>query len=579
MRKVHHLVQGSDEWKAHRATQGMINGSEIAAIMGLSTNTGRGELLRLKSLGMEKEFSDYVQKYILDKGHEHEALARPIAEDIIGDDLSALVMTDTIDGVLFSVSFDGITQGYDTTSEHKSLNQALAAALDAGYLPDEYHPQCEAGLMVSGAKRCLFMASRDGDVSTMRHFWYDSNPELRARMIAACKQFEIDRINYAHTEVAERPAAAVTIELPALFVHAKGEITTHNMDAFGLALTNKLAEVRAIALVTDQDFSNAKEAAKKFRETAKAIALSKEAMLAQTETIGEAARKMDAWVKDMNATALQLEKDVDREDAAKKAAIVSGARIAYVDHIKALNERIGGQYMATAIPNFAEAIKGKRNYGSMTDAVNTMLANAKVEADMLADRIEANSKSLDAGNGEGMDYRFLVPDFAAVCTKARDDFDALVTSRLAAHREREAEKAEAAKKAEDARVAAAVEAERKAGEARAAEAVRLAASIEAARVIKEEAEKAAEPKNFAAAIFKEGTDNPLGGLVEAAQPTPPVQDHFAGAGNMVDAAMIDDFIRLLPIVPAAKKALRADIVAWETYRLKTAAARGLAAAA
>lgn len=35
MRKVHHLVQGSPEWKAHRATPGMINGSEIAAIMGL----------------------------------------------------------------------------------------------------------------------------------------------------------------------------------------------------------------------------------------------------------------------------------------------------------------------------------------------------------------------------------------------------------------------------------------------------------------------------------------------------------------------------------------------------------------
>lgn len=536
MRKVHHLVQGSPEWKAHRATPGIFNGSEIAAIMGIDPKTSRSELLRMKALGGEKEFSDYVQKNVIDKGHEYEAIARPQAEELIGDDLSPLVITNTVDGVLLSVSLDGITQGYDTTFEHKSLNQALAAALDAGTLPDEYEPQCEAGLMVSGATRCLFMASKDGDIATVRHYWYESKPALRPRMIAACKQFEIDRINYVHTEVAERPAAAVSIDLPALFVHAKGEITTHNMDAFGRALAEKLAEVRAIALVTDQDFSNAKEAAKKFRETAKAIALSKEAMLSQTETIGEAARKMDAWVKDMNATALQLEKDVEREDLAKKAGIISGAKLAYVEHIKALNERLCGQYMPASAPNFADAIKGKRNYGSMTDAVDAMLANAKVDADMLADRIELNRNSLLIGTEN--DTSHLFPDFAQVCTKSREDFAALHAMRM---------QQEAVRK----------EAERE--KIRQEEAARLAAITEKASVV------AMTGGNLPIAE-SESTANPDKGHAAERQSTMPIH---------VDESTIDDFLRLLPITAPEQKSLRVNILKWEKYRI----ARAMKAAA
>lgn len=473
MRAVHHLVQGSDEWKAHRATSGMFNGSEIAAILGTDPKTSRSELLRMKALGYEKEFSDYVEKKVLAKGHENEALARPLAEYLIGDDLSPLVMTDTIDGLMFSVSLDGITQGKDTTQEHKSLNMMMADALDAGVLPAQYHPQCEAGLMVSGATRCLFMASKDGDVSTMRHFWYEPNMELRARMIAACKQFAIDRDAYVHVEVAERPPAAVTIDLPALFVHAKGEITDSNMKAYGEALALRLAEVRAIALVTDQDFSNAKESAAMLRDQCAKMKLTKEAMLSQTVTIGEAARMMDAWAEDMRVTALKLEKDVEREDMAKKAAIVSGARSAYETHIKALNARLGGQYMPYSVtsPNFAEAIKGKRNYGSMTDAVDAMLANAKVSADMTADLIAANRLEMESE----LDWSFLFPDFASVCTKARDDFNSLLVARISKHNEAQAAKDKAAKDAEDARVAAAVEAR---------------AAAESERIAKEAAAKA-----------------------------------------------------------------------------------------
>ena len=606
MRQVLRLEQGSPEWHAHRNTPGIVNGSEIYAKMGIPGYTTRAKLLQRDATGITEEVDTHLQRRF-DKGHRQEALARPLAEDIIGDDLSALVMTDTIEGLLFSVSLDGITQGYDITFEHKSLNQELAAALDAGIIPDQYHPQCEAGLMVAGAKRCLFMASKweeapgsdeepgkvygfaaneNGLIVRYRlieekHCWYEPNLELRPRMIAAEKQYAIDRANYQHVEVAERPAPAVTIELPALFVHAKGEITDSNMKAYGEALALRLAEVRAIQLVTDQDFSNAKQSAAMLREQCAKMKLTKEAMLSQTVTIGEAARMMDAWSEDMRVTALKLEKDVEREDAAKKAAIVSGARNAFEDHIKALNVRLGGQYMPATRPNFAEAIKCKRSYTSMTDAVDAMLSNANVDSDMMADRIELNRKSLfvpDLVKQDsamvGMSYEHLFPDFAAVCTKAPDDFAALLGSRIAAEEKRLDE----AKKAEEARIAAAVEAE---------------------RIRKEEADKLAQQAaNDQRGKANAGITTPaceqttaapdagimpvelIAGNAASAASTPPIQDQFASAGKMIDApSMLTEFLALQPLNMAEKKAWRAVIEKWEPYRIKVEAARALKAAA
>ena len=112
----------------------------------------------------------------------------------------------------------------------------------------------------------------------------------------------------------------------------------------------------------------------------------------------------------------------------------------------------------------------------MRDKVAGALANAKIEANEIADTIEANRKSLLIGTEN--DTSHLFPDFAAVCTKAREDFAALHAMRI----QQEEVRKEDARKAEEARIAAAVEAERKAGEARAAAAVEAERMTEALRL-------------------------------------------------------------------------------------------------
>ena len=418
--KIVELVQGSDAWLAHRMQH--YNASDASAMMGASKYKTRNELLKEYATGIRPEIDANTQR-LFDKGHAAEAAARPIAEGIVGEDLYPVTGTLVVEEMKLSASFDGLTMDESVNWEHKMLNKDLRNMLDTG-LDMHYQWQLAHQMLVSGADKSLFMASDENEHIEM---WVFRDEELIDRLIAGWKQFSDDLDNYAPSEVKEMPKAEVTIDLPALFVHARGEITTHNMDEFGTALAANLAETRAIVLITDQDFSNAKAAAKKFRDTAKAIAISKEQMLAQTETIGEAARKMDAWAKDLNATALQLEKDVEREDKAKKEAMVIAGKNAYMEHVAALEAETSPIRLNIAAPNFAESIKGKRNYASMQDAIDTMLAGAKIEADAIAKDIRSKlawCKDNAAGHSA------LFPDLQQIITKPMDDFVLTITSRI-----------------------------------------------------------------------------------------------------------------------------------------------------
>lgn len=435
----HDLIQGSQEWLEFRLTHD--GASEAAAMLGLSKKVKRNELLHMKATGITKEFSAWVQENILDHGHEVEAMARPIVEKQIGTKLYPVVCSLG----RMSASCDGKNMAGNAVWEHKQRNEELFASVAAGVLPDEHWPQVQQVLMVTGADRCIFTVS-DGTEENMVSMEVLPDAEKFERIRAGWAQFHIDREEYLRKLAAgeivqhkEMPKAEVTIDLPALFVHAKGEITTHNMDEFGMALTAKLAEVRAIALVDDQDFSNAKEAAKKFRETAKSIALSQKQMLAQTETIGEASLKMEAWVKDLNATALQLEKDVEKEDLAKKTAMVTAAGLQFHEHVEALEAYIRPIKLNLTRPDFGLAIKGKRSYASMQDAVDTTLSQAKSAASAQAKDV-STKLAWCKEHAAGMSALF--PDLQQIISKPMEDFTLTITSRIEKQKAEEAARLE-----------------------------------------------------------------------------------------------------------------------------------------
>ena len=469
------LVQGSPAWHEHRKNHR--NASDTPSVTGHSPYKSRSKFMSEWVSGIADEVNASTQR-IFDQGHRAEALARPLMESIIGEELFPCV---GVDGV-WSASFDGITMSEEIAAEHKSLNDTLRAMTCAAELPIYYREQMEHQLMVCGGVKCLFMASKWNDDDTLAeeiHFWYEPDMQLRAQIIAAWDQFIMDAAEHKPQEYIPAPKAEVTIELPALFVHAKGEITEHNMEAFGTALTAKLSEVRAIALVTDQDFSNAKAAAKKFRETAKEITLSEAAMLAQTETIGEASRKMKAWVKDLNATALQLEKDVEREDLAKKRTMVSETALAYSAHIEGLEAETRPIQLNIPRPDFALAIKGKSRYDKMQGALDDALAAGKITADAIALDIRRKLEWFRAASSE---HQMLFPDLANIIVHPVDGFRAIVDGRISKHKADETAKLVRIQEEADARAKAAQDAILAAERAKMEAEVRAKAEVEAERI-------------------------------------------------------------------------------------------------
>jgi len=254
--QIHNLQQGSPEWHQHRVK--CFNACDVPAMLGISQYKTRTQLLEEYATGVVQEFDEATLRRFAD-GHRFEALARPIAEEIIGEDLYPIIATEDYGlSRLLSASSDGITMAYDKNFEHKSLNNDLRDVFDNDLpLSELYTSQMEQQHMVLGCDETLFIASKFNDNDELvekRERTYKSDSAMRDRIIAGWKQFEIDLANYVPRVIAEKPKAEIVIELPALFVHAKGEITTHNMKEFGEALKAKLEEVRAIALVSDQDF-------------------------------------------------------------------------------------------------------------------------------------------------------------------------------------------------------------------------------------------------------------------------------------------------------------------------------------
>src|SRR5688572_10085106 len=100
--KTLQLIQGTPEWHTHRATHR--NASEAAVMLGKHPSITRSELLRIRATGIEREIHDFLQR-LFDDGHKFEALARPLAEKIVGEDLYPCVGVEDQN----SASFDGLT--------------------------------------------------------------------------------------------------------------------------------------------------------------------------------------------------------------------------------------------------------------------------------------------------------------------------------------------------------------------------------------------------------------------------------------------------------------------------------------
>lgn len=417
--------QGSPEWMASRKTTR--NASDYPSAQGLSKKFSRSDLVREAATGIAREFSPYVEEKILPNGHRIEALARPIAEEIIGEELFPIVAKSD-DGYL-GASCDGATMLLDTGWECKQWNEDLAAAVAiTGRVPETHVGQLDQQGLVFGFGRILFMVT-DGTPEKCIYCWHTPTVEAKDKIRPTWKQFDDDVANYQHVEA--RPAVvADTIEdLPALTVQLVGQVTASNLDSFTTAVTARIQAINT-KLVTDADFVNADKMVKFLGDGEKRLDLVKDQALAQTASIDQLFRTIDVLKEQMRGKRLALEKLVKAEKENRKSEIVHAARVELVGHVQNLHSRIGFTCIQIDSSVFGEATKGLKSLDSMRDKVSVALANAKIEASAIADRIEFNQKQMQEKSAA-----VLFPDFAQVCTKAPDDFAALVDVRIAKKKE------------------------------------------------------------------------------------------------------------------------------------------------
>lgn len=449
--KTHNLIQGSNEWHSYRANH--FNASDAPAMLGESPYKTRTQLMHEMHTGITPEIDAATQRRF-DDGHRFEALARPLAEKIIDEDLYPVTGSE---GKL-SASFDGITMDESIVFEHKTINEAIRQANSAEELPIYLRIQMTQQMMIANAKKCLFMASVWNDQDELIeevHHWYEYDAKIGKQIAQGWTQFAVDLTNYTPVEVIEAATAAPVMGLPALSMNVEGKIAIiSNLDKFGERLKSFVDDINKEPN-DDQGFADAELAIKVLSEAESALSQAESNALAQTASVDEMRKTVALYADIARSTRLALEKMVkSRKETIRKDIAHEGATD-FANHMEMLNKRLGKAYMPKIDIDCVGVMKGKKTLSSLRDAVNTEVARAKGEASAIADKLQINLNSL---RELAKDHTFLFADAQQIIFKENDDLVLLINSRINGHEAAEKKRIEALAAAEVERIRAAEQA-------------------------------------------------------------------------------------------------------------------------
>lgn len=438
------LIQGTPAWHEHRSRYW--NASDAPAMLGASPYKTRAQLMQELATGVTPDVDAATQERF-NAGHRFEALARPLAEKIVNEDLYPCV---GVEGRL-SASFDGLTLLGDVAFEHKTLGAELRALLlraEAGEaitgadLPEHYRIQVEQQCLVSGAQRVLFMATRwEGDTLVEQFWcWYTPDLELRARIVAGWEQFAADLAAY-QPEPAEapKPIGRTPETLPALRIEARGMVTASNLAEFKAHALAVLGGINR-TLKTDEDFADAEKTVKWCGDVEDRLEAAKANVLGQMADVDAVCRTIDDVAAETRRIRLELDKLVKAEKDNRKAELVRAGINAVVDFYGAINRTLAEHALpipATLNAEIGASIKGLKTLSSMRDKIDAAVAAAKIQASQTAERVRACIALLPTHP----DHAILFPDRVQLCrTKQPEDLAMLVAHRIGEHKRREEER-------------------------------------------------------------------------------------------------------------------------------------------
>ncbi|WP_232604782.1 lambda-exonuclease family protein [Photobacterium carnosum] len=429
--QIINVTQGSQAWLDLRATK--FTASEAPAMMGASKYQSRDALLKMKATGETPEVSSYQEK-IFAKGHATEEAARPLVENIIGDELfPATAISDKYNWML--ASFDGITMMEDVVFEHKLFNQGLYERVLANDLEPHYYWQLEQQLLVSGAEKNIFVCS-DGTSDRFASCEYYSQPERRDQLVAGWQQFKKDLASYSDKPEVVKVEAEPIRDLPVISYKMDGLALNSNLDVFKQAAAELVAKSNQ-PIETDQDFADAEQMVKTFKGAEDKIKALSEQVLGEVQSIDSFVKDLKYIGEQIRQARLTTDKQVKNRKDEIRRQILTAANNKILQHALLLEQQIQANlpHIATSV---LDAMKGKKTVQSLQEAADTAVSQIMVELDLHANKAKTNLAELN----NHADHQFLFNDWSAICFKETDDFEALVTSRIAKHKEAEQQRLE-----------------------------------------------------------------------------------------------------------------------------------------
>lgn len=450
--EVLELEQGSDLWLEERLNHNCA--SEAAVVMGDSPYMTRNQLLDMKR-GWQKNPDPAFKKRLYQRGHDHEAQARPITEMELCENLEQAVgkVLATYSGETTELlaSYDGIDQGVFTgrpeiTWEHKDWNATLAENVRNGVLEPLYYWQLEQQCLVAGTGTAYFTCS-DGTENNRVSMWYQSVPERRLELIKAWIQFDKDLAEH-EVEAKQEKVLAVKASLPALTWSIENGVIVTNAEQV-LETVRELAETEINRpLETALDFGNKEQLIKAVKAARSKLKETVEAVRGEFVSYAEFEKITAEFDTVLMKMQTDGEKKVKAAKEAQKQAIQEKAAEELTEYVEACTAKIQPfdvrQFIGVVQPDFASAMKGKRNLESLQAAVDQVVADKKIEIETLMETLVPNIAFYNETVGE---FGFLFGDINGIATSPAEAFKAVVTSRIAEQKQKDQDCIEAEAKA------------------------------------------------------------------------------------------------------------------------------------
>ncbi len=438
--KILDLTQGSPEW--HAARKEHFCASDAPAMMGASKYKSRKQLLHEKKTGQTKPVDSFTQKRF-DAGHATEASARDIVEMNEAETFTPVVGMVKIKTLKLLASLDGLNDSGEIALEHKLFNKILSLNVENGVLEPMHYWQLEQQLLVSGAKKVLFVCS-DGTEDKWHEMFYVSIPERREQLLAGWVQFNKDLKAFKVEAKTEAVVATVAEAFPLIKYKIEGSMIVSNISA-ALPIIKERADVEMNRILeTDQDFADKEDLNKatvKARATLKEVVSNVTGEYVSYSEFTSTAAQIDSILQKMQSQGEKQVKDAKqrKKDEIKETGLSSLRKFSdeCYEKIKPLSLSQIGIIIS---PDFDTAMKGKRNLESLQSAVDDVVAKQKIWIGEIMARIVPNQIFM---REHGSDFKFLFHDVAQIINQETEPFQAVVKSRIADHEKKEEEKAKA----------------------------------------------------------------------------------------------------------------------------------------